>query len=84
MMDQNEYAEWWIDNGDRDDLPEPVATLAAHVSALQDRIDKLTPPDDHDQQHPDGCRCYTAQCACAYDHPADVCMIHHPEAKDHG
>lgn len=60
-MTQDEYNRWWIDQGFEDDLPEPIATLAAHVVALQERIGQL--PDN-------------LKCACAYDHPADVCMAH--------
>lgn len=89
-MDRDEYARWWRDNTDQAgelwvDLPEPVATLAAHVMALQERVDKLMDPDEHDAQHnararPGGCRCHLTQCACAYDHPAAVCMIHKERA----
>lgn len=79
-MDRDEYAKWWIDNTDADgellaDLPEPVATLAAHVMALQGRIDRL--PDPRDAPGDAG---WTTQCACAYDDPRAVCMTH--EAKE--
>jgi hypothetical protein len=80
-MDRDEYAKWWIENTGNDgevlaSLPEPVATLAAHVMALQERIDGLPDPDDHDKAHGHDCRCAATQCACAYDHPDAVCMVH--------
>lgn len=51
-MNRYDYSDWWDRNTGPDgeplpSLPEPVATLAAHVLALQDRIDKLTDPDTH-------------------------------------
>jgi hypothetical protein len=57
-------------------LPEPTRTLVRHVAALQDRIDQLMHPDDHDQDHGHDCMCSYVQCACAYDHPDAVCMFH--------
>jgi len=85
-MDREQYDAWWRDNTDADGevlsvLPEPLATLAAHVQALQGRVDDLMDPDDHIAQHnadrrPGGCPCRLVQCACAYDHPDDVCMVH--------
>lgn len=85
-MNREEYNRWWQDNTDDDgellaSLPEPVATLAAHVTALQERVDHLPDPDDHDKAHGRDCRCKTVQCACAYDHPAAVCMVHEQVAS---
>lgn len=84
-MDHDTYADWWQEHTDDDgeliSLPEPIASLAAHVQGLQGRIDRLMDPDEHDAQHnararPGGCHCWLTRCACAYDHPGDVCMIH--------
>jgi hypothetical protein len=85
-VERDEYNRWWQDNTGDDgemlaSLPEPVATLAAHVQALQGRIDSLMDPGEHDLQHnadrrPNGCPCHLIQCACAYDHPDAVCMVH--------
>lgn len=85
-MTRDEYSHWWLDNTDDSgellpSLPEPVATLAAHVMALQGRIDRLMDPNEHDLQHnaaarPGGCRCHLTRCGCSYDHPDDVCMTH--------
>jgi hypothetical protein len=62
MMSQQEYNEWWIGQPeDPAELGEPTSTLVEHVMALQQRIDDL--PED-------------LNCACAYDHPNDVCMVH--------
>jgi hypothetical protein len=81
MLTRDEYAKWWDDNTDGDmevlaSLPEPVATLAAHVMALQERVDLLPSPDDHDRAHGHNCRCRASQCACAYGHPQAECMTH--------
>lgn len=81
LMSHDEYGRWWNDATDAagellPDLPEPVRTLAAHVMALQGRLDRLPGPDDHDRAHGHACRCSAAQCACAYDHPDAVCMTH--------
>jgi hypothetical protein len=77
-VDNDEYLRWWIDNTDdagelRADLPEPVATLAAHVVALQDRIGRLPAPGEVVDltRHQ-----WVTSCACAYDHPDAVCMAH--------
>lgn len=80
-MGRDEYAKWWIDNTDAEGevlatLPEPLATLAAHVMALQERIDRLPDPDEHDKAHGHDCRCSATRCACDYDHPRAVCMTH--------
>jgi hypothetical protein len=80
-VSRDQYTQWWMDNTDDEgellaSLPEPVATLAAHVMALQERIDKLPDPDEHDQAHGRDCRCAAIQCACAYDHPAAICAWH--------
>lgn len=80
-MDRTEYSRWWQENTDDGGeivatLPEPAATLAAHVMALWERLDRLTDPDSHDKTHGKACRCFAAQCACAYDHPDAVCMVH--------
>ena len=66
LMPWDQYDRWWMDNTDDEGellgtLPEPVATLAAHVQALQGRVDEL--PGD-------------LRCCCAYDHPEMVCMVH--------
>lgn len=81
-MDWTEYFDWWQDNTDDDgellpSLPEPIATLAAHVMALQARIDKLADPTtaEHDP------RSWDTQCACAYDHPDAVCAVHEQAAR---
>lgn len=75
-MTRDEYAKWWIDNTDADGellatLPEPVAILAQHVMALQERIFRLPSPDDLTPGH-----AWTTQCACAYDDPRAICMTH--------
>lgn len=78
-MDRLEYGNWWArvdDEGLNRTLPEPERTLARHVLALQDRIDQLPSPDQHDRDHGAHCRCRLTQCACAYDHPDAVCMTH--------
>jgi hypothetical protein len=62
-MTRDEYLDWWIDlPDDQAEVAEPVRTLVAHIEALQSRIDDL--PED-------------ARCCCAYDHPDDVCVVHH-------
>jgi len=76
-MNRDEYARWWIENTGDDgevlaSLPEPVATLAAHVMALQERIDMLPGPDDPMSN------AWSTQCCCAYDDPRAVCMVHGP------
>jgi hypothetical protein len=79
-VNRAEYREWF----DRADtlisvegaLSEPERTLVRHVLALQGRIDELMHPDDHDQLHGIKCRCTFVQCACAYEHPDAVCMVH--------
>ncbi len=78
-MDREDYETWWVDKTDADGeliagLPEPVATLAAHVMALQARIDKLADPTTVEAD-PIG---WDTQCACAYDDPRSVCAIHQP------
>jgi len=95
-MTRDEYDRWWSridDETINHSLPEPERTLALHVLALQDRIDQLLEPDEHDRSHARGCRCYLSQCACAYDHPDAVCSVHaaavrhaQPEgaSRDHG
>lgn len=75
MLSPREYADWWYYATDDDGelpsgLPEPVATLAAHVMALQERIDKLPGPDSESDDS------WQTQCACAYDDPRDVCAVH--------
>lgn len=74
-MTRDEYAQWWNDNTDADgellaSLPEPVATLAAHVMALQERIDRLPGPDETEPN------AWSTQCCCAYDDPRAACMVH--------
>lgn len=76
-MNWAEYDSWWFDNTDDrgellSSLPEPIKTLAAHVQALQARIDKLPDPTDAEAD-PHG---WDTQCACAYDHPDAVCAVH--------
>ena len=80
-MTRDQYDRWWQDNTDADGeplatLPEPIAALAAHVLALQERIDRLPDPTEHDRAHGAECRCYATQCACAYDRPGAVCAFH--------
>lgn len=74
MLDQHEYADFWIElPEDRSHLDRLTQTLIAHVEALQERVDRLPHPDDVGMRTgPE----WTTQCACAYDHPADVCMVH--------
>lgn len=81
MMGYGEYARWWIENTDDDgellaSLPEPDATLAAHIMALQERIDRLPEPDDPMPNT------WSTQCACAYDDPRAVCMTHEIAVRD--
>lgn len=78
LMTRDEYDRWWRGIGwdASKALSSPTATLAAHVLALQERIDKLSAPDEHDRAHGLSCRCYATQCACAYDHPDAVCLTH--------
>jgi hypothetical protein len=79
-VNRQEYREWfdWADIlvSVEGALPEPTRTLVRHVMALQERIDQLMHPDDHDQSHGSDCRCTFVQCACAYEHPDSVCMVH--------
>jgi hypothetical protein len=76
--DWTAYAKWWDDNTDQEGelrpLDEPVASLAAHVMALQGRIDRLPGPDDLTAMAAHST--WTTQCACAYDHADAVCMVH--------
>jgi hypothetical protein len=80
LMTRDQYDRWWQDNTDEGGellpLDEPAATLAAHVMALQGRIDRLMDPDEHDKVHGRDCRCMASRCACAYDHPDAVCVFH--------
>lgn len=80
IMARDKYARWWLENTDDDGellahLPEPVATLAAHVMALQERIGRLPDPND---PMPNA---WSTQCCCAYDDPRDVCMTHEGHAR---
>jgi hypothetical protein len=77
-VNRDEYDHWWNDNTDDKgellaDLPEPVRTLAAHVQALQGRIDRLPGPDEEWGMTRSA---WVTQCCCAYDHPDTVCMVH--------
>ncbi len=92
-MDMDTYSAWWDDHTDAGgellpNLPEPVATLAAHVQALQERIDELPDPTVLDSlewcgrdvgaylaQHG-----WVSQCGCAYDHPEARCLGHRGQA----
>ena len=78
MLTPDEYLAWWTTPTlDINPIPQDVAvTLMHHVAALTDRIDELPHPDTHDLAHGKGCPCYAVQCACAYDHPSDVCTTH--------
>lgn len=67
-----QYNQWWIDHGEDKYLREPIATLVHHILALQERIDGLP-------EHDTSCRERDHTCCCAYHHPGDVCMVHHPE-----
>lgn len=64
MMTRDEYAAWWREWSNKDDLPEPVNTLVEHIWALQERIDAL--PEEH-------------RCACAYEDPRARCAVHAPK-----
>lgn len=81
MLTRAEY-DIWLATAPDDlmEIEDPlVAILYAHVLALQDRLDKLIDPEDHDRgdwPHGRGCKCYHQRCACAYDYPTDVCMVH--------
>lgn len=70
MMSFDDYQTWW--ETEAHCIEDPVVlTLAMHVEALRDRIDKIG--YDH-----------SILCGCAYDHPLDRCMTHHtpkPEIK---
>lgn len=71
-MTRDEYNTWWLAQpDDLAELPEPTRTLAAHVLALQERIDALPEYEDANGG--------PFRCCCAYDHPDDVCMIHAPK-----
>ena len=50
---------------------ELTRTLAAHVVALQERIDLLPLPRGTALRTD-----WSIQCGCAYDHPEDRCMVH--------
>jgi hypothetical protein len=83
-VDWREYNRWWQNNTDADgellaSLPEPVATLAAHVMALQGRIDRLPGPDDLTADA--AASPWVTQCACSYDHPDAVCMTHEAASR---
>lgn len=83
-MRTDEYDLWWQENTDDEgeplaDLPEPIATLAAHVMSLQARIDKLPDPTAVEADP----RGWDTQCACAYDHPDAVCAVHQLAAEQH-
>ena len=71
-MTVREYEAWWSEHSEDPDLPPIVVTLAAHVDALQERINRLPHPDRP------GPSTWATQCACAYDHPDAVCMAHGP------
>lgn len=64
-MNKLVYLEWWKNNVHREDLDEPTQTLLDHVIALRRRIDTLSG--------------FTLPCACDYDYPGDVCMVHKPK-----
>jgi hypothetical protein len=62
MMTREQYANWWLAWPDVPaETTELLSTLVDHVTALQDRIDRL--PGE-------------LNCCCAYDDPRDVCMTH--------
>jgi hypothetical protein len=76
-MTRDEYDRWWMgwwtEQSEAPDLPPITVMLAAHVSALQERIDRLPHPD-----HPEPNEWIT-QCACAYDFPTAQCGVHRKE-----
>lgn len=76
-MDHAAYDAWWEQHTDADGellpLDEPAATLAAHVRALQDRLDRLPDPHAADRGETNA---WSGQCACAYEHPQSRCMTH--------
>lgn len=65
-LDQAEYARWWLQTEATESDPV-IQTLARHVVAFQDKI--LALPEDQ-------------RCACAYDHPDDICMTHKPACRE--
>lgn len=80
-MNQREYSEFWdqvdgISTKVEEPFTEPTQTLIRHVRALQERIDQLMHPADHDRRHGVSCGCYLTRCACAYDHPDAICASH--------
>jgi hypothetical protein len=78
LLSQQEYMDFWIElPEDRSHLDQLTQTLIAHVEALQERIDRLPHPDEL----PSGSRTYSQQCACGYDHPWDVCMVHEQSGR---
>jgi len=71
LLSYDEYNKFWTDIGfEPENLDDELTkTLATHVLALMDRLDTLP--------YEDFCSCCGAgQCACAYDHPEAVCMVH--------
>ena len=73
LLDYREYSDFWIAlPDDRSHLDRLTQTLIAHVEALQDRIDQLPHPDDVPRDY----QGWSQQCACGYDHPSAVCMVH--------
>lgn len=83
LLARDAYDRWWQDHTDDDgellaSLPEPAATLAAHVQALQARIDRLPDPDAANLAELNR---RAVRCACAYDHPDAVCMVHESVAR---
>ncbi len=79
MLNNDEYTDWWIEylTIGKDVVTDPaIHTLAAHVRALWDRLEKLIEPEEHDINHGSDCRCYLTRCCCAYDHPLMVCDFH--------
>lgn len=71
LLDQGRYMQFWIEMpDDRSQLDQTTRTLVAHVEALQERIDKLPDLDDV------WSKSWARQCACAYDYPTAVCMVH--------
>lgn len=77
MLSWDAYADWWQENTDEDGelrpLGEPIATLAAHIMALQERIDRLPDPHAADRGETNA---WATQCCCVYDHPDAECMSH--------
>lgn len=74
-MNRDEYYKFWELNTDEDMQPLPHLTedvkfLMQHILALWQRLDKLP-----DWENPEPNK-YSIQCACAYDYPNAVCMVH--------